>query len=125
MNEPERLLQMPQLARRLGVFYSVVYKAFTCGELSADFALLNGSPLWKESNVGRALECLKKRLSAEDFQEAQRRLPFRQAESEGRCIDRIDERRPISVIEPGGAGRVLSLGDALAPPPSVTSETGE
>jgi predicted DNA-binding transcriptional regulator AlpA len=101
MNEPERLLQMPQLARRLGVFYSVVYKAFTCGELAADFALLNGSPLWRESNVERALECLKKRLSAEDFQEAQSRLPWRQAESEGRCVDNTDRRRPIRVMEPG------------------------
>jgi hypothetical protein len=109
MNEPTRLLQMPQLARRLGVCYSVIYKAFTAGELSAAFALLNGSPLFEEDKLEQALDCLKKRFSAEDFFELKGRLSIRTLESKGLAKDVIDERQPVGFLEARESERMRNL----------------
>lgn len=100
MNEVNRLLQMPQLARRLGLFYSIIYKAFVSGELQADYALLNGSPLFEEDKVELALQQLRKRLSAEDFDETLHALRQRERILQGKETTIVDERRDLSAQAP-------------------------
>jgi hypothetical protein len=94
MSEPICLLQLPQVAQRLGLFYSTLYRASVAGELQSRFALLNGSALFPADGLKDVLDCLKSRLSARDFEKVQQRLATR--EERIAAIGRNDGRSAIA-----------------------------
>ena len=68
MNLPERLLSLPELARRLGIFYSVAYRAYQSGELVPNF-ISNKQALFDQRLLEETARGLRKQLNAEEFDE--------------------------------------------------------
>jgi hypothetical protein len=65
--QPGQLLNLPELARRLGLFYSQVYVAFKDGELVPDFLDNLRRPLFLETSLVSAIGAFRKVLTADEY----------------------------------------------------------
>jgi hypothetical protein len=73
MKQPQRLLSLPEFAKRVGIFYSLAYSAYQSGDLVPDF-VSNKQALFDERNLPETVNGLRRRLSADEFDELLTRI---------------------------------------------------
>ena len=123
MKRPQRLLSLPEFARRLRIFYSLAYSAWISGDLVPDF-VSNKQALFDERNLSEKVKGLRSRLTAEDYDELLKRIrPLdasgeRERETKGEVINSTLRTKAVTVttIKPGQSKAFM-----LAPLPDESS----